>query len=218
MRQLKRGATRIGGSFGVLKSRHVVVYGAEAVVITFASVACWVWTDCMVDASRDRTIMLIRQHKVRQGSCATDEDYKAKLDELGITDPLMWEKLTSISLARVLRRLELDHHVMRTQYALQPIDMTAHKGAGLSAFTMSLGMKSARDKNIVNFLQQLADHIPGIIVFEAVNIKREGDILSHAEFEKLRKARNKRKVLPSFSAEVKCSITVPSQIVANFAK
>ncbi|MDR1598194.1 MAG: hypothetical protein LBR89_04690 [Holosporales bacterium] len=216
-RLLRRRFVRAKIWWHVLRNRHVFVCGGAAIALTWGGVSLWVVSEGIKTEAQDRTIMLMRQHKVMQGKRDNDNEYEQKLRDLGITDLSIWEQVTSVSFTRVLRRLERECHVMRTKCSLQLAEQDRRMDE-LALLKLDIDMKAARDKNVTEFLAGLVEQVPGVVVFDSININRNGAILSRAEFDNLRKSKQKGKAKPAFSAQVSCRVAIPKKMAADFMK
>jgi hypothetical protein len=167
------------------------------------------------DTSQSRMRMQLRQQNVMSQLRTNGAEYDQNLKSLGISDLSAWETFSAASLNKLFRKLQIDHHLADCRYSI------THSGAlppDLFSITLTLDMKSNRDRNIIGFLQQFATCVPGIVVFERVQIEREGKILSHDEFVQLLKGKGKnKKIPPAFSAKVQCKLVVPMDLAKQFS-
>jgi hypothetical protein len=182
--------------------------GVGGLLCTSLSMPLWFVSTHKKLVSQHQTLMYLRQREVSRDSGNQD------CDSLGILDPST--PLSPGYFERTLRRLQMEHHITGLKYSMHP---TNSDHPGMSTFILSMNMQAVRNKNIVDMLRQLATLIPGIIVFEKIQITRDLPILSHAEFTELLKTRNKKKKIPpSFSARVQFKVVILSEFSKNFAE
>ncbi|MDR3285175.1 MAG: hypothetical protein LBS83_00645 [Holosporales bacterium] len=87
----------------------------------------------------------------------------------------------------------------------------------LSCLKIRIKMKSENDKNILEFAKNFEKKIPGIVVFENIEIKRIGKILTREDFKKTsEKFKEKDKKFLKFKASIQCDIIIPTKQIDNF--
>lgn len=192
----------------------MLLFGVGSSVASCAILSFWTYSVRAVHSSHAQMLRRFRQQDVMTQAHANSADYEKKLQDLRILDPSAWKTFSGASFDKIFRKLQIDHHIADLRYSTSSF---VSRTSDLVEFTLVLTAKSSRDRNIAEFCKQLVANIPGVVVFEQVQIEREGRIMSHSEFleflhPKGHPKSKKKKIPPAFSAKIQCKVVIPKAL------
>lgn len=217
--QIKRYIRDIYQNFSLCKNLYVITRCLSAFIIVIISITSLWITNYLKDKAQLQTLTTLQQQSLLKKIKDDDKVFYAKLKSLGISEQTLLHEFSTrtVSLSKSMKYLRNFFHFVGFQYQLQE-EKKQNFAPHLSHFNFSVSLKSMREQNIIEFLKQLIHLVPGIIIFEKIEIRRLNKILSQFEFRQFIKEckKNKKEIPPNFSAFVTCHIVLPSDFSKTF--
>ncbi|MDR2464612.1 MAG: hypothetical protein LBD36_03340 [Holosporales bacterium] len=201
----------------ILGNRYLIAYFGFSICVSSVTLCLWNSTKNIKNKAHIRTQEIIQRQETVQKLKENDTLCQKKLKSIGVHSNPTWIVCPSTTFSKLLTDIKNENRVTEVKYSLQKTGVV-EKNAELFSLSLTMTLKSMRDQHIINFLAQLIERIPGVVLFERITIKRESEILSQAEFNKLLKCHDqiKQRLMPCFMSNVQCRIIMYSDMVSEF--